>query len=300
MRPTLLNNTTCIYCGCDIDRDSRTKEHVIGRRFVPRGALENSWNLIAWSCLKCNNKKSRLEDDISAITMRGKVWAEGAQGNEIIAREDQRKSPKSYSSRTRKPVAESDESVKINFAIAGGASISMNLIAPPQIDDARVDELTKHYLIGFFYFITYDSESRRGKFPPGKIYPIKNAIKSNWGNREHIEFMRMVLPWDYRLIAPGVANSHFRVAIRKHPNSGCFSWAMEWNQHFRVAGFFGEPHHVIPFYEKIPNTSPRFDPENKSPQFHITPDIALKEKDDIMFRDPPWAKGTQPETIPHI
>ena len=44
---------------------------MIGRRFVPKGKLNNQWNLIVRVCIKCNNKKSDLEDDISAISMGG-------------------------------------------------------------------------------------------------------------------------------------------------------------------------------------------------------------------------------------
>jgi hypothetical protein len=71
-QPILLRNLNCIYCGNPFDDDSgvrKTREHVIGRSFVPRGSLENQWNLIANACESCNRSKSALEDDISAITL---------------------------------------------------------------------------------------------------------------------------------------------------------------------------------------------------------------------------------------
>ena len=35
-----LRNLTCPYCGVAIDAKTATKEHVVGRRFVPKGTLD--------------------------------------------------------------------------------------------------------------------------------------------------------------------------------------------------------------------------------------------------------------------
>src|SRR5689334_12269149 len=64
-----LNNITCPYCGIDLVQQNAIKEHVVGRRFVPKGKLAHSWNLILQACRQCNEKKSDLEDDISAISL---------------------------------------------------------------------------------------------------------------------------------------------------------------------------------------------------------------------------------------
>ena len=52
-----LKNKTCIYCGTSQVADSTTWEHVIGRRFVPKGTLNGRWNLIAQCCSPCNEKR---------------------------------------------------------------------------------------------------------------------------------------------------------------------------------------------------------------------------------------------------
>jgi len=69
----ILDNVNCPYCGLSIDmpsRDSWDKDHVIGRRFVPRGTIENQWNIQVNAHKLCNNRKSNLEDDISAISIQ--------------------------------------------------------------------------------------------------------------------------------------------------------------------------------------------------------------------------------------
>jgi hypothetical protein len=60
-----LDNVTCPYCGTALTSKTRTKEHVIGRRFVPVGSLDREWNLILQACGPCNRHKADLEDDIS-------------------------------------------------------------------------------------------------------------------------------------------------------------------------------------------------------------------------------------------
>ena len=69
-RAIVLRNLTCPYCGDRFDPEtSAAKEHVIGRRFVPRGCFAGQWNLILNACERCNRNKGDLEDDISIITM---------------------------------------------------------------------------------------------------------------------------------------------------------------------------------------------------------------------------------------
>ena len=66
-QPTRLDNVTCPYCRDRLSQVNRNEDHVIGRRFVPKGKLNGQWNLIVCACEECNTHKSNLEDDISAI-----------------------------------------------------------------------------------------------------------------------------------------------------------------------------------------------------------------------------------------
>src|SRR5947209_4944585 len=70
-KATRIDNATCIYCGERSAPDNPlTAEHVIGRRFVPRGSFAQGWALIGNACQECNNAKADLEDDISAVTIQ--------------------------------------------------------------------------------------------------------------------------------------------------------------------------------------------------------------------------------------
>ncbi|HQZ38321.1 MAG TPA: hypothetical protein PLH72_04715 [Vicinamibacterales bacterium] len=66
--PTVLKNATCPYCGDGVPGRDGTKEHVIGKRFVPRSALDGSWNLILRACQRCNRRKAALEE--SGVSLR--------------------------------------------------------------------------------------------------------------------------------------------------------------------------------------------------------------------------------------
>jgi hypothetical protein len=71
--PEVLSNITCAYCGEDLSTETEDTEHVVGRRFVPKGSLDGAWNIILKACKRCNREKGDLEDDISAITMQPTV-----------------------------------------------------------------------------------------------------------------------------------------------------------------------------------------------------------------------------------
>jgi 5-methylcytosine-specific restriction endonuclease McrA len=104
-----LDNISCPYCGSLFSEKRTTVEHVIGRRFVPKATLNESWNLILRACSECNARKANLEDDISAITMAADISGRYAEEEAILRTEAERKGVKSLSRRTGKPVLASQE-----------------------------------------------------------------------------------------------------------------------------------------------------------------------------------------------
>ena len=112
----MLDNITCPYCGIELGDNNNTKEHVIGRRFIPKGSLDGYWNLIVRACPKCNSDKSLIEDDISAITLSGKLWFGSNGSDENIKQEAKRKAKNSTSRRTGEPVMHSQEELNIEIA----------------------------------------------------------------------------------------------------------------------------------------------------------------------------------------
>lgn len=117
--------------------------------------------------------------------------------------------------------------------------MSVTLTAPPQADSDRVFELSRLHLIAFFYWITYNHSTKSGGYWLGGFFPVLEARRSDWGNPIHRAFMDAVINWEPRVLATG-ADGYFKIAIRRHPAATCWSWALEWNNSYRIVGFFGE------------------------------------------------------------
>ncbi len=282
-RPVVLRNLTCPYCGCELDKESSTKEHVVGRRFVPVGTLYQDWNLILRACMLCNGRKSDLEDDISVITMHHDAF--GNSPSPEAAAEVERKKTKSYSRRTGKPVGESVESMKLHASLCEVATMTFAFTGPPQVESDRAFELARLQMMGFFYFLTYNEETSRGHFWLGKFAPLLEARKSDWGNSTHRAFMNTVLTWEPRILV-STAKHHYAAAIRKHPTQNLWSWAVEWNRSYRVVGFFGEESPAQAAIAQLPQLRARSIAEGETRWFRYRTDTPLKEEDDSLFH---WA-----------
>lgn len=234
-----LDNVTCVYCGAALTKETTSREHVVGRRFVPKGKLHGYWNLIVNACQTCNGTKSDLEDDISAISMQPDVFGRYGHEDEAGATDGQRKAENSFSRRTKKTVKDSHEQMTINGTLGPGVNISFNFTGPPQADRNRVFELARLQLMGFFYWITFQKDQNRGYWWPGGFYPVLEANRPDWGNPVHRAFAEAVVEWEPRVFASN-ADGFFKIALRKHPAADCWSWALEWNHAKRVIGFCGD------------------------------------------------------------
>lgn len=282
-RPTALSNLTCPYCGLKLTKRQVTKDHVIGRRFVPLGSLSASWNLILQSCEPCNNKKSDLEDDISAITMAFHTHGLPGMDDETLIKETARKSQRTVSRKTGKPLSDSTETVSFNSTGRGGLSISANFTAPPQLDDTRTLALARLQMMGFFYFLTYDTSTSHGHWWRGSFQMLNGALKSDWGNPIQKAFASEIANWDYRLIGT-FATGYLQVVIRKHPTSDCWAWAMEWNYSYRIMGFFGDEETVATITDKMPPLVTYTLAESQNSHFRYREEVSLSEDNDILFR----------------
>ena len=114
-RAIILDNATCPYCGNELSKNNDTIEHVIGRKFVPKGLLNEQWNLIVRSCKKCNSTKSILENDISAITLAGRHWFGPEKPDKLILSDAKRKAENSISRKTNIPVKDSQEKIDLFY-----------------------------------------------------------------------------------------------------------------------------------------------------------------------------------------
>lgn len=265
-----------------MQRDTSNKDHVVGKKFVPRGALNGCWNLLVRSCIKCNSEKSYLEDDISAITLNYlHRFGTPGQASEILD-ETTRKVTRSISRMTNRPVAESVQRFSASGMLAPGAEISFGMVAPPQIDGGRVFQLARLQLMAFFYLITYDRTTRRGGFWPGSCTPINDANLRDWGNQHQRWFMHAVSGWDDRFVGV-TANGFFKVAIRRNPNAECWAWALEWNKSYRVIGFFGAFQPIEEFARTLPPVvGPPIGSDSES-VWTMREEMPLDDQDDILF-----------------
>lgn len=281
-RALVLDNVTCPYCGNILDENNNTKEHVIGRRFVPKGSLDGSWNLIVRACRRCNSNKSHLENDISAISLSGKMWFGLNNTDQSIVKEAQRKVEKSISDKTGKPVLESQEELIIEVPFAPGVTFKFNMLSPPQIKSERLYELARMQMMAFFYLITFDKKTKRGGFWLEGFYPLSFAHHADWGNSLHKSFMKAVVKWEPRWQG-STASGFFRSIIRKHPHAECWSWAVEWNKNYRVIGFFGSKEaaeKIVNCFEEPNMTTIKND---KNSYFRYREEVKLSEEDDWLF-----------------
>ena len=275
-QPTILKNQKCAYCGCELNNENTDKEHVIGRRFVPKGETSQQWNLLLNSCRPCNGIKSDLEDDISAITMQQHPF-DRQKLSGIHVSEMERKA-KSISRKTGKEVRESHETTQIEGAF-GPAKFKFGFTALPQIEKIRGFELARYQIAGFFFFLTYDKKLQRGLRWPGSYLPFSIIPSTDWGNPTLTGFAEVAKNWDERLVG-ATANGYFQVAIKKHPTNELWSWALEWNKSTRVIGWLGDEDAV----QNIVYTLPQPDMRRISATERYRAEVPLGEEDsDFLF-----------------
>ena len=277
-----LRNVVCPYCGCALDNKITTKEHVVGRRFVPKGKLHKSWNLILNACRACNNKKADLENDISAISLFVRSSATTPQFDSGVISESVRKSRNSISRKTKKPVQDSFEKAEFKFDLNSQTSLNFNFIAPPQVDENRAFELARLQLAGFFYWITYQETQQRGYWWTGEFLPMMMVRSPDYGNKIMVDFSLTVLSWEPRVLAH-TDEGFFSVCIRRHPQAECWSWALEWNYTMRLIGFLGDRETA----QKIADTFGPLKMENQNlgngDYVRFRQEVALDQKDDKLF-----------------
>jgi len=250
---------------------------------VPVGTLNNQWNLILWACQPCNRKKSDLEGDLSAITLHLHTAGLPRMNDSRAKSESLRRSHKSVSRKTGKPVSQS--TVKLSFSAPLGlnGSLEGHFIGPPQLDEARIFELARLQMAGFFYFLTFNRIEQVGHYWPGGFYPVHGILKSDWGNPIQRAFAAQIATWDYRLVL-NTAGGYFRALIRRHPTKECWAWAVEWNDAYRLVGYLGD----LSAAQELANQLPSLDTPTvvKAPDgslLRIRVEQPLPDEDDILF-----------------
>lgn len=281
-QPTILKNLTCPYCGVELDESNRSKDHVIARKFVPTARLQARWNLIVFACQRCNNEKSKLEDDLSPISMQ--LTLSKDELDEVAASDARRKAAGSISRRTGKPVADSDEVLTIAGSLGPSGRWTATFNSPPQADNSRIYSLARLHFLAFFYRLTFDDVKKRGYPPPptSVFLPINVAVRSDWGNSLQIGFMVLTRSWWTRLVAV-TADGYFRVAIRKCPDRSVWSCALEWNENMRVIALVGEDTVLREIAASLPPLKLEVIGQHDRGVWRARPEVALADDSDTMF-----------------
>ena len=231
-----LKNRICPYCGAVLDAENTTKEHVVGRNFVPKGSLSGCWNLILQCCRDCNSYKSDLENDISAVSM---IYGAIDSDSSNVKEEAHRKAAKSVSRRTCLPLSQSNETISLELSPFSNLHVNASMVSPPQVDVSRSIELAYKQVAAFYFLLTYDTEKLEVRSWPGAFVLLSQTPCSDWGNTVQKWFMTTVIEWQTRVLGV-MADGFFKIAVRRHPNLEVWSWALEWNHGLRMTGFLGE------------------------------------------------------------
>lgn len=280
---TRLSNLTCPYCGVDLSSSSRTKEHAIGRNFVPKGSLADSWNLLLNACRSCNARKSALENDISAISMMPNTDGSFPLSDQKYQSESIRKSSGSISHASGKPVAQSRTEMKIKGVHPAGLEMTLNMVGAPQVSEERVSTLARLQLMAFFYWLTYDAEERKGHFWVGDFFLANHTRQEDFGNILQVSFANCIRDWDHRLLAIA-ANGNFKAVIRRAPTGIFWAWGLEWNHSMRAIGYFGNKDDIKVHAANL--QYPELKSVGKSSNggiIRVRTEHRIKEEDDLLF-----------------
>lgn len=285
-----LKNLNCAYCGALFSDDlPKSLEHVVGRRFVPTGTMENVPNLHVFACEKCNGEKSQLEDDISVITMHpdidGRLPVEDPRVRAEVARK-----AKTKNRRTGKPVAVGEDP----FVVKGnlyGAGITFTFVAPPQVDEMRLYTLARFQIRAFLYMLTFRDQTGMGHIVDTDFFGVVAVRNADWGNPQLKWFEEETKDWLPRFHMV-TADGFYKVWIkRKSDTEPVWAWALEWNKNFRLAGFAGQGAAIEPHSDKVPGLDLVQYHQEGGNWLRGRTEVQLAEENDTLFhfpeRDPP-------------
>jgi hypothetical protein len=230
-----------------------TKEHLVGRNFVPRGSLDGgrSFNFIFNACYACNNDKSTLEGHVSAITQ---LMSPAVAENATFSERASAKSQGEIHPWTRRPVAESFHESTIQMR-GFGLGIGMGFVGPPQADREIVCRLALRHVQGLYALVT---NADRTVQPltllfPGWVYVLGYYLRSDWGNSQAIAASERVRDWTVRARII-TASGYFQAMLRRDDAAvGTWFWALEWNRYMRVIGGISYDGQLPSFMRDLPD-----------------------------------------------
>lgn len=285
-RAVSIPNRFCPYCAKPIPNRGATKDHVVSRKFVPEGTMADTFNIQLQCHAKCNGQKAKLEDDISAITMMPFSNGHYARDDDRLIRSSKRKTEGSVSQATKRKVASSQSNLKIEYQHAGGATLKFGLTGSPYLDPTRVRQLAYLQMQGFRFFQTYNKETAFGDYIPySKFVMLSFLQRGDWGNPVATEFTKQLAEWE-PLFHMVTADGYFRCLIRKSHEHELWGWALEWNEAYRVFGFWGDANVVERVADTMPELEPLFIWGDKINGLASRQEVPLAPELDVLFGNP--------------
>lgn len=298
-KPVSLPGVKCAYCGIAIGGRGSTNDHVVARRFVPEGTIGVGIHLQVKACRPCNDRKARLEDDISIITMLPDTAGRFARDDERLVRTVARKARGAISPATRRLAAESYNEVSARIPLGGGLAVTYTGVAMPTLDDQRIAELAYYHVQGFSFFRSFDPSRGHGAWlERRRMLMLGQLTKADWGNPRLRHFTSVMQSWDCCCVV-AMADGYFRHAMFKMPGTDLWAWALEWNDRLRIFGLYGDPEEREVFEAGLPVVPADFSHGDTTDGFAMRVNTPLREdEDDILFATPDGFVD-RPFTTPH-
>ena len=278
------SNRCCLYCGRSLIDGSlpSDKEHLIGCDFVPNKAFATGqeFNFIFRACRECNAEKGEMERHVSAVTM----FASPARATHSAVNESaQRKADGDYHPVKKKLVRDAWSELSVESK-APGFSLSIGMLAPPQLVPEYVHGLAFRHIQGLFSLVT--TKDPRGAnegirlLPPAHFRLMGYYAHGDWGNPQLVEVGRRVRDWPMPVVIH-TAGGCFRAVMRRQEGErGEWFWALEWNKSLRVVGGLTDRNQPVVF-----DGLPELDWKWADPATRFRPERRLVEGEDTLF---PW------------
>lgn len=281
------SNQRCLYCGALVGANSSiesSKEHLIGRNFVPKGAFEDGrqFNFIFRACKACNSGKSEVEGHLSSVTLFNIIQeVDDEKTRDTILR----KASKDYHPNKRgKLVKDSFDELTFNLVGLVGTKISTGVKLPPQANEEYIKFLSFKHIQGLFSLVTsHDPSSVKGtNLLDGKYFWFHNSYYyRDWGNPELIEISKRAHELKCRARID-TANNYFKATLcRKDERPGYWFWALEWNKCLRIVGGISFPDKQLEIFNNLPPR--KWHSLGSTPETKLSFEVPISEEEDILF-----------------
>jgi hypothetical protein len=250
------SNQYCFYCGIYVGPGSEipsNKEHLIGRKFPPKGSFaRDGFNFIFRACAKCNGRKSAAERHVSTATLfMSPARSLDGSVDEVAMHKASCDYHPDKKGILMKDAGDEHVFDFWQFGILGQFTV-MN---PPQLNPEAVRLLACNHVQGLYTLLSSGVPSTGWE---AKILPSDCVLcfyyfgYRDWGNPHLREIGRRVARWSC-LGAVDAADGYFRLIFRAHEDAESLFWALEWNKSLRIIGAICSPSAEPGLFRDLPD-----------------------------------------------